>query len=131
MKKFLLKIQKTVGLHGPAFGRKRGRKIAHGALVAMLSVLVFASCTALGISSGAALNRIHQGQTPEEVHAIMKCQPDYRRFTEDGLEQWEYRFNQQQNGDCDVVLISFRNGRVASMETFPYVAPRRRGPLGR
>ena len=61
----------------------------------------------------------------------MKCQPDYRRFTEDGLEQWEYRFNQQQNGDCDVVLVSFRNGRVASMETFPYVAPRYRGPMRR
>ena len=131
MKKFLLKIQETIGLQSSAFGRKRGGRAAHGALVAVLSVLIFASCTALGISSGAALNRIHQGQTPEEVHAIMKCQPDYRRFTEDGLEQWEYRFNQQQNGDCDVVLVSSRNGRVASMETFPYVAPRRRGPLGR
>ena len=131
MKKFLLKIQETIGLRSSAFGRKRGGRAAHGALVAVLSVLIFASCTALGISSGAALNRIHQGQTPEEVHAIMKCQPDYRRFTEDGLEQWEYRFNQQQNGDCDVVLVSFRNGRVASMETFPCVAPRRRGPLGR
>ena len=117
MKKFLLKIQETIGLRSSAFGRKRGGRVAHGALVAVLSVLIFASCTAL--------------QTPEEVQAIMKCQPDYRRFTEDGLEQWEYRFNQQQNGDCDVVLVSFRNGRVASMETFPYVAPRRRGPLGR
>lgn len=124
-----MEIRETIGLYCVAFDRKLREKIMYKALVTILSVLIFASCTALGISSGAALSRIHQGQTPEEVHAIMKCQPDYRRFTEDGLEQWEYRFNQQQNGDCDVVLISFRNGRVASMETFPYVAPRRRGPL--
>lgn len=53
----------------------------------------------------------------------MKDTPQYSRFTEDGLEEWEYRRNYNLSGDCDVISIAFREGRVVSMDSYRYESP--------
>ncbi|MBM6992452.1 MAG: hypothetical protein I3J02_04190 [Prevotella sp.] len=98
--------------------------IPHFLLATMVSI-VLSSCAALGFrSSLPQLSKISQGQTYQEVTQIMKGSPNFRRFTEDGLEQWEYHRNKAISGDYDVVLIGFRKGRVVSMDSFPYVYPK-------
>jgi len=93
--------------------------------MALCGACLLSSCAVFGFGSSLpTVSKIHQGQSPEEVVAAMKGEPNYRRFTEDGIEQWEYRRNQQLNGDCDVVLISFRDGRVVALDSFPYVYPK-------
>lgn len=100
------------------------KKQFHG-LAVLCSTLMLSSCAALGFGPSLPdISRIHQGQTPKEVVAAMNGEPRYRRFTEDGLEEWEYRRNQQLDGDCDVVVISFRDGRVVALDSFPYVYPK-------
>ncbi len=94
-------------------------------LLAAVASFVLSSCATLGFGpSLPQLSKISQGQTYQEVTQIMKGSPHFRRFAEDGLEQWEYHKNKEISGDYDVVLIGFRNGRVVSMDSFPYVYPK-------
>lgn len=81
------------------------------------------SCTILNFSSPLqGISKIQQGQTPEEVVDIMKQTPNYRRFGDDGLEEWEYRKTYSTNED-HVILINFHNGRVVSMNSFRDIKP--------
>ncbi len=91
----------------------------------LLFPLLLSSCAALGMSGQLkAISKIHQGQTQQQVLSAMKGEPKYRRFMENGIEQWEYHKNVNLSGDYDVVLIGFRDGRVVSLDSFPYVYPK-------
>lgn len=93
-------------------------------LVALFTSFLLSSCASMGLLGGnGALTKIERGQTKQEVNAIMKTSPDYRRFMEDGLEQWEYHTNLAIDGDYDVILISFRDGKVVAMDSFRYHSP--------
>jgi hypothetical protein len=93
--------------------------------IATLSVvLTLSSCALLWNDSVLPyIRNIHQGQSPEEVTYIMKGEPQYCRFTEDGLEEWEYHKNRGFSGDYDVIVIGFRDGRVVHMDSYKYNAP--------
>lgn len=104
--------------------QKRKEKLIH-AIAALVMAITLSSCVTMGMSSSRVqmTGRIHQGQTYQEVTSIMKKGPNYRRFTEDGLEQWEYHKNFDLAGNYDVILIGFRDGRVVSMDSFRYTPP--------
>lgn len=93
-------------------------------LAACFAALTLNACAALGLGSSLPyLTQIHQGQTYDEVSTIMKSKPSYRRFMENGIEQWEYHKNEALSGDYDVILVDFRDGRVVSMDSFRYIYP--------
>lgn len=66
------------------------------------------------IQSKQVLNQVHSGMTAEEVTRLLG-QPVYRRFNRE-VEEWEYR--KWLSGSDAVVLVSFENGRVISMDSF-------------
>mgnify|MGYP001342038129 CR=1 FL=1 len=100
------------------------RKIIYHVIAALAVATTLSSCAILGNGNQLQhISNIHQGQTHQEVTTIMKKEPDYRRFAEDGLEQWEYHKNFDLSGDYDVILIGFRDGRVVSMDSFRYIRP--------
>lgn len=93
-------------------------------LIACAFIITFSSCASLWNGGRLTyISNIHQGQSHEEVISIMKGEPQYRRFTEDGLEQWEYHKNRDLAGNYDVVIIGFREGRVVNMDSFNYQPP--------
>lgn len=92
-------------------------------LAVFAAALTFSSCASLWGDGLPYINKIHQGQSQEEVASIMKGNPQYRRFAEDGLEQWEYHKNRDASGNYDVVIIGFRDGRVVNMNSFYYQVP--------
>ncbi|WP_281698892.1 hypothetical protein [Hallella colorans] len=93
-------------------------------VVTLAMVMTLSSCSILTMRDTAqVIGNLHHGQTYEEVVQVMRGKPQYRRFTEEGLEQWEYRRNMNMAGDYDVIIIGFRDGRVISMDSFRYVAP--------
>ncbi|MGI6244039.1 MAG: hypothetical protein ACOYJK_11025 [Prevotella sp.] len=93
--------------------------------IATLSVALTLSSCALSWNDSVLpyVRNIHQGQTPEEVTSIMKGEPQYSRFTEDGLKEWEYHKNRRGGEDYDVIVIGFRDGRVVHMDSYKYHAP--------
>lgn len=100
------------------------KKIRLHHLIACAFIITFSSCASLWNGGRLTyISNIHQGQSHEEVISIMKGEPQYRRFTEDGLEQWEYHKNMDLSGNYDVVIIGFREGRVVNMDSFNYQPP--------
>ena len=91
---------------------KRIRKMA---LVGVLG-FVMSSCASMFLTVTDKAARIQQGMTKDEVTEIMGRTPDYRRFAY-GRDEWEYR-TLLNNDDYDVVVLGFRNGRVAQMDSF-------------
>lgn len=93
-------------------------------VVTLAMVMTLSSCSILTMRDTAqVVGNLRRGQTYEEVVQVMRGKPKYRRFTEEGLEQWEYHRNMNMAGDYDVIIIGFRDGRVISMDSFRYVAP--------
>ena len=90
---------------------KRIRKMA---LVGVLGI-VMSSCASMFLTVTDKAARIQPGMTKDEVMAIMDGAPDYRRFA-NGRDEWEYRTRIGE--DYDVVVLDFRNGRVAQMDSF-------------
>lgn len=95
-------------------------------LAVWFAALTLNACSALGIGGNLPfIDQIRQGQTYDEVTSIMKSKPSYRRFMENGIEQWEYHKNKALlNGDYDIILVGFRDGRVVSMDSFRYIYPK-------
>lgn len=91
---------------------KRIRKMA---LVGVLGI-VMSSCASMFVTVTDKAARIQPGMTKDEVTEIMGRTPDYRRFA-NGRDEWEYR-TLLNNDDYDVVVLDFRNGRVAQMDSF-------------
>lgn len=93
-------------------------------IIVLFTSLMLSSCSVLGFSNQIrSIDKIQQGQTYEQVMEIMKGKPVYRRFSEHGKEEWEYHKNMAIIGNYDVVIISFKDGRVVALDSFPYVAP--------
>lgn len=65
------------------------------------------------------LNEVRPGMNAEEVSSVLG-KPDYRRFNQN-LEEWEYR--KWLSGSDAVVIVSFENGRVVSMDSFEHPQP--------
>ena len=94
-------------------------------LLTTLAALMLTSCALFESSTGASITaNIRPGQTHGEVAAVMRTKPTYRRFFEDGIEEYEYHRNHRVNGDYDVILIRYRNGRVVSMDAYRYIEPK-------
>lgn len=85
------------------------------ALVGVLG-LMLSSCASMFLTVTDKAARIQPGMTKDEVTEIMGRTPDYRRFA-NGRDEWEYR-SLLNNDDYDVVVLNFRNGRVAQMDSF-------------
>ncbi len=89
------------------------KKIISLLLISFLCV----SCSSLGFVTSRSLQNIQNGMTPQEVNAVMKGSPDYRRFVS-GREQWEYR-RYNTNNERIIVLINFYDGHVVGLDSFP------------
>ena len=59
---------------------------------------------------------IRRGMTKEEVLAITKTAPDYKRFSKD-REQWE--FHRYVNSNNTAIIIDFHRGIVDELNTLP------------
>lgn len=89
----------------------------------------FTSCSALTSFSSVANSEearahlIRRGMTSQEVLKTMKRVPNYRRFSDDHHEQWEYDKSWYMESH-DVLLIDFEDNRVVSMDAFRKSVPR-------
>lgn len=104
-------------------------------IVAAIFLIGLSACSMRTLVQGKqVLNQVHSGMTAEEVTRLLG-QPDYRRFNQE-VEEWEYR--KWLSGSDAVVLVSFENGRVVSMDSFerpqavqPSVPPVMQAPSAR
>lgn len=84
-------------------------------IIAAIFLMGWSACSVRTfVQSKQVLNQVHAGMTTEEVSRILG-QPDYRRFNRD-MEEWEYR--KWLSGSDAVVIVSFEDGRVISMDSF-------------
>lgn len=84
-------------------------------IIAAIFLMGWSACSVgTFVQSKQVLNQVHAGMTTEEVSRILG-QPDYRRFNRD-MEEWEYR--KWLSGSDAVVIVSFEDGRVISMDSF-------------
>lgn len=84
-------------------------------IVAAIFLMGWSACSVgTFVQRKQVLNQVHAGMTAEEVGRILG-QPDYRRFNRD-VEEWEYR--KWLSGSDAVVIVSFEDGRVVSMDSF-------------
>lgn len=97
--------------------KNRMKKTIGKIIVVAISLMGLSACS-VGtlVQSKQVLNQVHSGMTTEEVSRILG-QPDYRRFNRE-VEEWEYR--KWLSGSDGVVLVSFENGRVVSMDSFEH-----------
>ncbi|MBQ9668863.1 MAG: outer membrane protein assembly factor BamE [Prevotella sp.] len=84
-------------------------------LTMMMLTTMVSACGTLMSTMSERSARIEQGMTKDEVQKALG-KPDYRRFDRD-REQWEYR-QHLLNGDHDVMLVDFEDGRVVSLDSF-------------
>ena len=84
-------------------------------IVAAIFLMGWSACSVgTFVQSKQVLNQVHAGMMAEEVSRLLG-QPDYLRFNR-GVEEWEYR--KWLSGSDAVVVVSFEDGRVVSMDSF-------------
>lgn len=83
-------------------------------------VVTFTSCGSLFYETNKAL-QVESGMTKEEVTTLMG-KPTHRSF-DDYQEQWEYKSLTNSGREYKVSIITFKKGRVVSMDSFSEPAP--------
>ena len=89
------------------------------ALLGAASLLTLSSCDLAMLGEGTMgrrdTQRIERGMSQEQVYSLMG-RPTYRRFGDNGIEEWEYH----KSGlfEKRITVISFSSGRVVRMNTY-------------
>lgn len=83
-------------------------------------VVTFSGCGSLFYETNKAL-QVESGMTKEEVTTLMG-KPTHRSF-DDYQEQWEYKSLTNSGREYKVSIITFKKGRVVSMDSFSEPAP--------
>ena len=89
------------------------------ALLSAASLLTLSSCDLAMLGEGTMgrrdTQRIERGMSQEQVYSLMG-RPTYRRFGDNGIEEWEYH----KSGlfEKRITVISFSSGRVVRMNTY-------------
>ena len=86
----------------------------------LLLLVISSSCSIMNSITNNQLMNIQKGMTPEQVTAVLKRAPDYRRF-DNGAEEWEYRG--YKGNEYSALIVWFVDGRVDGMDSFKIPTP--------